>query len=309
MKDKLGRNDKCYCQSGKKYKKCCMQKDTNNKSNRQVFGTLKRVYNNKTENDDFATRYIFGLSKMRDAIYARDRRREYDESFDPIFQNLLEAKYAKEWAIDTIKKHNLDIEQGKDGIIQGHQLNINNPIDHELNIFFKDVFIRGSIAIECLKKHTEYMGYGISFLFSDIDKKNTKGIKRFPIPETDERFVYLQELIHINRKGWYTQFREMRRQIEHFGYKLPEIKHSVDIEGKVTVNYPLIGKQTIEEVLEICWNNLSTLCEEIIVYITSLKLPEHLTVVMVPPEQRDRSLPIKYDVRLKEFPEANYSHK
>ena len=23
----LGRNDKCYCESGKKYKKCCLNKD------------------------------------------------------------------------------------------------------------------------------------------------------------------------------------------------------------------------------------------------------------------------------------------
>ncbi|MGM0760094.1 MAG: SEC-C metal-binding domain-containing protein [Thermodesulfobacteriota bacterium] len=27
MAKKLGRNDKCHCGSGKKYKKCCMAKD------------------------------------------------------------------------------------------------------------------------------------------------------------------------------------------------------------------------------------------------------------------------------------------
>ena len=27
MKQKIGRNDLCYCGSGKKYKKCCMKKD------------------------------------------------------------------------------------------------------------------------------------------------------------------------------------------------------------------------------------------------------------------------------------------
>ena len=29
-KPKLGRNDACWCGSGKKYKKCCMQKDKAN---------------------------------------------------------------------------------------------------------------------------------------------------------------------------------------------------------------------------------------------------------------------------------------
>ena len=28
MKKKIGRNDKCYCGSGKKYKYCCMNKET-----------------------------------------------------------------------------------------------------------------------------------------------------------------------------------------------------------------------------------------------------------------------------------------
>lgn len=305
--NKLGRNDKCYCKSGKKYKKCCLQKNTKNQQPQNLIGTLKRVHGKVSEKDDFYARYIFGLSKMRDAIYPSDKRLEYDKSFSPVFQNLLEAKYAKEWAINLINKYNLDIEQGKDGILQHQQLNINNPIDNELNIFFKDVFIRGSIAIDCLMKHTEYMGYGIGFLFSNDDKKNKKGIKKFPIPETDEKFVYLQQLIHSNKTGWYTQFREMRRQIEHFGYKLPEIKHIVDSKGKVTPNYPFIGNQTIEEVLNICWNNLSKLCEEIIVYITSLKLPDHLIIVMIPPEQRDKLLPLRYDVRLKDFPDANFS--
>ena len=233
-----GRNDKCSCQSGKKYKKCCLQKYENRVQSQQITGTLKTMYSNKNGDDDFFARYIFGLLKMRDAIYPTNERLEYDRSFGPVFQNLLEAKYAKEWAIDLINRHNVDIEQGKDGIVQGHQLNINNPIDNELNIFFKEVFIRGSIAIDCLIKHTEFMGYGISFLFSEDSKKNKKGIKRFPIPETDDRFIYLQQLIHTNRKKWYTQFREMRRKIEHAGYKLPEIKHFVDNKGKVRSNYP-----------------------------------------------------------------------
>lgn len=31
LMNKLGRNDKCYCNSGKKYKSCCLNEDDNNK--------------------------------------------------------------------------------------------------------------------------------------------------------------------------------------------------------------------------------------------------------------------------------------
>lgn len=306
MSKEIGRNDKCYCGSNRKYKKCCMNKDELDQKHTVVAGTLRRAFNIKS-GDDFFTRYLFGLNRMKDAVCPKEKRLEYDNSFAPVFQNLLEAKYAREYAINLMDRHNSDIQDGKDGIIQGQQLNINNPIDNELNMFFKDMFIRGTIAIDCLIKHTQHMGYGISFLFSDSEEKFKKGLKGFPIPETDERFSHLKDMIYDTRKVWYAQFREIRRKIEHNGYKLPDVKHSIS-NGKVTPIYPQIGNQSIREILDICWQNLSTICEEVIVYIIHLKLPPHLMVVMIPPENRDPSLPVKYAVRHRSFPDADYSH-
>jgi len=302
---KIGRNDKCHCGSDIKYKRCCMQKDEMVIKKPNVTGVLRKAYDIKL-GDDFYSRYLFGLGKIKDCVYSREKRLDYDNSFSPIFQNLLETKYAREYSLDLIKKHKENIECNNDGIIQGHQININDPIDDRLNMFFKDFFIRGSIAIDCLIKHTRYMGYDIGFLFSDKEEKFKKGLKRFPIPETDKRYEYLRDMISHNKESWYTQFREMRGKIEHDGYKLPNIKYDVE-NDKVIPVYPMFGKQTIENILDICWQNLSNLCEEIIVYLISLNLPPDLIIVLIPTESRDLNLPIKFAVRYKEFPEVNFS--
>ena len=114
-------------------------------------------------------------------------------------------------------------------------------------------------------------------------------------------------MIHQSRKSWYARFREIRRQIEHEGYKLDDVKHSIH-NGVVTPVFPLVGRQSVREIIDICWENLDNLCEEIIVYIIHLQLPAHLMVVMIPPERRDPTHPIKYAVRLRQFPDADYSH-
>lgn len=257
--------------------------------------------------DDFVYRYLFGLSKMKNCIIPHEKRQEYDKSFSPIFQNLLEAKYSKELLEELIKSHTEDIHEERDGILQGHQVNITKPIDTQLNMYFKDFFIRGVMAIDCLIRHTRHMGYGVSFLFSDDEEKFKKGIKKFPLLETDDRFVHLKEMIHHNKEGWYAEFKEIRRKIEHEGYKIPDLKYKM-LDGKIIPIIPRFGNgQSMEEIIRICWENVSNLCEETLVYLISLQLKEELIVVFIPPELRNKNMPIKYAVRDKDFPEVEFT--
>lgn len=46
--NKLGRNDKCYCNSGKKYKNCCLNTDANNKQ--KEIEKLENGHEPSTEN-------------------------------------------------------------------------------------------------------------------------------------------------------------------------------------------------------------------------------------------------------------------
>ena len=81
---KIGRNDQCHCGSGKKYKKCCMDKE--NIKTAQP-GTLRFSYSMK-EGEDFHARFLMQMSQIRDCAYPKNQHLAYDKSYHPVFQNI-----------------------------------------------------------------------------------------------------------------------------------------------------------------------------------------------------------------------------
>lgn len=291
---KTGRNDLCPCGSGKKYKKCHMNL-------RSEVGVLRKAYDIGA-GDDFYTRFLFGHGNIRTCVYGKEKQLEYDNSFHPVIQNLIEMKIVKDKCVSVISKHIEAVKTGTDGKYHGNQIDVNEPIDDELNIFFKDFFIRGQMAVEALIKHSLYMGSNIGFLFKEDEKKFRRGLKNFVLKEDDERFKALSEFIKNHKTVWYESFRDLRCKIEHDGWSLPALKYSLDESLKVKVHIPSFPDKTIIEMLEIYWQNMALFCEEVVVFLLSLKLRDNMVIVYLPEEQRDKQMPVRYIVSLKEFP-------
>lgn len=309
MINKISRNDKCPCGSGKKYKKCHLLKDEQKRvaSHGSIAGVLYGPITAGRE-DDFYNRFMFQNMNIRSFVIAKEKRLEFDKDYDSLLQNLIEAKYAKDFCLKHITEHKQAIKDGKDGIVTGHQLNIKNPIDVELNMFFKDFFIRGTMATEGLRRLLDkWFGYNIAFLFYDDEKKFEKGANAFKLDRNDPRFQTLIKFIKSHRDGWYRSFKDLRDDIEHNGYKIPQIKHRVELDGKVEIIFPKIGNQSIEEVLDMAWANLSNLCEEVFVFIISLELNNGYIIWRVPEEKREKYNWVKYKISISEFPEAEVS--
>lgn len=263
-------------------------------------GVLRKAYN--IGSDDFYARFLFGHGNIRTCAYGRDKQLEYDKSFHPIFQNLLEMKMAKDRYITIIEKHRESLKAGTDGKYHGHQIDINEPIDDDLNLFFKDFFIRGQMAVDGLIRHAGYMGYNIGFLFTGNEKKFRNGLRDFALPQDDDRFKALSDFVANHKAVWYTSFREMRRKIEHDGWSLPNVQYSLDGGQKVQVHLPTTPNQPTEEILEAYWQNMTTFCEEVVVFLLSLKLKEYMVIVYVPKASRDKHLPVRYIVSHKDMP-------
>jgi hypothetical protein len=258
--------------------------------------------------DDFYNRFLLQNTNIRSFVIPKEKRLEFDQDYDAFLQNLLEAKIAKANAIHELARHREEIATGKDGIVTGHQLNVNKPIDDELNLFFKDFFIRGTMATEGLRNLlNKWFGYNIAFLFTDDEKKFNKGSSAFKLNKDDPRFLTLSGFIKTHRDGWYRSFKDLRDKIEHRGFHLPRIKHIVNAAGKVEIIVPKLGDQTLEDVLEIAWNNLSNLCEETYIFIASLELKKDFIIWKIPEEKRGNHNWARFKVAVPEFPEANVS--
>ncbi len=245
---------------------------------RREIGVLRKAYDMGRDHD-FYTRFLFGLGNIRTCAYGKDKQLEYDKSFNPVFQNLVEMNIVKKKCVEVINHHLEAVATGKDGKYHGNQIDVNEPIEDELNIFFKDFFIRGEMAIGSLIAHSRYMGSNIGFLFSDDEKKFRKGLKKFVLDENDERFKGLSEFIKQHRVEWYESFNDLRNKIEHKGWHLPNLHYTLDKNSKVQVRLPTSPNQTIEEILEYYWQRMSMFCEEVIVFLLSLKLKGDIIIL------------------------------
>ncbi len=264
-------------------------------------GVLRKAYD-MGKDRDFYTRFIVQLGNIRACVYEKDKQSGYDKSFNPVFQNLVEMSIVKNKCIELISQHVKDVSSGKDGLYHGSQIDVNEPIDDELNIFFKDFFIRGEIAMQGLISHSRYMGSNIGFLFSDSEKKFRKGLSKFVLDEKDDRYKALYEFITFSKVDWYESFNELRNKIEHDGWHLPRLNYTLDFNNKVQIHFPFFSDQTIDEVLEYFWNKISKFCEEVIVFLLSLKLRNDLIIFSIPESKRDKNLPIQYIVSHKKLP-------
>ncbi len=275
----VGRNDPCPCGSGQKYKKCCLL------IRRPEKGVLRLAYEYGTS-DSFMARMLFQIMQIRDFVYKNDERKKFDEIYNPIFQNLFEAKVAKEKYEQLLKTHSEKIKNSEicsykpeDPVIR-----INEIIDNDLNLFFKDFFIRGIIALRNLVKFAGFLGFNISFSIISEEKKYLVKKNKFLNKNPDEKFKELCKVIEEDRKSWYLIFSDIRNKVEHEGFKLPDIQYFLGKNNEIKVFYPTLNYQKIEDILGICWQNMFRFCEDIIVFLLSTKLKDPFIIVSISEE-------------------------
>jgi hypothetical protein len=277
----------------KKYKKPITQKAQP--------GVLRKSFSLE-KGEDFFARFIFGMGKIRSCVYKHKDSNTYEKSFNRCFQNLVEMRLAKEKVTNLINEHLKKIENKEDGLYHGNQIDIDCPIGNDLNLFFKDFFIRGIMAIDGLKKHAEFMELKIDFLFSDQDKAFKKGLEKFPLDKNDERFESLLEFIKNHKKNWYSNFRELRRKIEHEGWSLEKIEYYLDAHNKVQVVVPKVQGKEILSLVNDYWDVTNHFCEEIITFLLGLKLDDEMFIQYIPKDKRNKHTPVKYIVSHKSMP-------
>jgi len=298
IKIKIKRNDPCPCGSNKKYKKCCFL----NKRPRK--GILRLAYNMRT-NDLLMARIFFQILQIRDFVYhdkENKERKNFDDRYNSVFQNLYEVRLAKERCEQLIKEHSEKIKSNKiceysekEGVIK-----INECIDNELNMAFKDFFIRGNIALRDLVKVAVFMGYNISFVFINSKKKKyLKKRNKFMEKNTEDKYLKFVEMIEDDKKQWYSIFIEIRDKIEHEGLKIPEVNYVLDKDDRIKPLYPTMNNQKIEDLLAIFWTNLFHFCEDIMVNLLSFKLKDPFIIGVIPKDKRDPKNLIKYKVTIK----------
>jgi len=260
-------------------------------------GTLIN-YKNTGSNDPFNARLIFGVLDLRSSIVKDEQERmEFDNLYAPIMQNLDEAFTSKKDLMDLIAEHRRKLASGEIVNFQAHALEITESIDRKMGELFNNFFIKGQIALKLLQKLTKKYDLKIGHFFKD-DEDFAKGNKKL-LESGDERIKAFAEMLASDR-NWHKVFSEVRRRIEHEGFSLGAARYKTN-EKEVALLLPTFDNEKFEHFLDILEKNLFEFVEDVIATMVQLKLPGPLTVVKIPKEQQDPSLPVKYKVYPKDL--------
>lgn len=260
-----------------------------------IQGVLKKVKDTGT-NDPFNARLLFGVMKLRDHVVKDDKERlVFDKLYQPVFENLEETQEYMNKCISLINSHKNKVNSGEITGFQGEVIEVRETIDRDLNKNFKDFFIKGNIALKALSPLSKHLGYHISFFFQD-EKKFKAGKEKFLKLYNTEGVKEFTKMLDKDRNGWYQYFNTARDKIEHEGFSLPDIKYAKIASGKVKALFPTVDNCQIPDFLQLIWNNLFEFVEDVAVSLISFNLKSPLIIRIIPEEQRDKSLPLKYDI-------------
>ena len=155
------------------------------------------------------------------------------------------------------------------------------------------------MAFEGLQQIGHFLGHNINFAFEDTTASFERGKKKYLADHPGEKSEGLVQIIEGHRGAWYRQFLKLRNDIEHRGFKYPEIKYVLDESDQVKVVFPVFGRRTTEQLLNLLYINLMSFCEDVIVYLLSVKLPPDKVIVVMPEDQQDSAHAAKYRVGIK----------
>lgn len=289
---------------GKKSRLKKLRRQNESMKNAVSKGTLSK-FSDKGSSDPFMARMLYQMGEIRDFIFYTDaEKKAFRDFYEPIFQNLWEAEFVKEKCIKIIENHKKALVAGKIAKFKNGFIRLDESIDFDLNIYFKDFFIRGSIALDCLKGLTSRIfDVNIEFLFAS-EKKFEDGIVKFRAKHSGDLFKFFTDMLRDERKQWFSTFVDMRNKIEHKGFKLPNVQHILQ-NGKITGVFPLMDGKEMTIVLEILWNNLFNFCEDAVVMMFATKIKEDsgIGIIQIPPELRDDIMPVRYKIALMPPPE------
>lgn len=263
-------------------------------------GVMSRIYDAGT-GSPFGRTLLQNLNIRDHAIQGEAEKRQFDERYSIVSQNLYEALLVKDKCIEQVKTHIDKVNQGticsynsRNGVIS-----VDETVDNDVNLYFKDFFIRGNMAFEGLQQLGDFLGYNVKFAFADTTKSFEEGKKKFLAENPGGKVEGLIQVFEGHRGAWYQQFIKHRNAIEHRGSKYPKINYVLDENDKVKVLFPVFAKRTTEQLLDLLYENLLSFCEDTVVSLLSLKLPPDKVIIIMPEDQRDPANPAKYRVGLR----------
>jgi|WetSurMetagenome_2_1015567.scaffolds.fasta_scaffold00054_56 hypothetical protein len=237
----------------------------------------------------FVARLMFGVMRIRDAVYDDKARTHFDNLYEPILSALRSARetsqdIAKEW-----EQHRDKVESGLIINERGRAVHISENIDRFLKRDLESFLNTAGRAIKhSLQVLASDLDVDIGFLFQK------EATFQAGIAKTRATDPILADYLLATRQ-WSEPLMIVRNNLEHGTITSPKVVYTLD-SVPVKAEEPKLNGRPITEFTNEVLDRICCFVEEIVVFCLRRKLPTGFEITELPLSDRDLNAPERFHI-------------
>ena len=204
------------------------------------------------------------------------------------------SREASREIISLISDHSAKIASGTIVEFQPNAVSFRENIDRPLHEATARLLVNGVIALKQVQEVTRIFAIEIRGIF----QKQTKFESAMRALVTAGHTA-LEKYLRTARQTWMESFIQCRADFEHEGWTLPRIEYVQIGPTTFGVGEPGVCGLPISQFSAISVRRLLGFVENVVVYAFKVSLPAPITIVEIPPSQRDPNFPRRFKVNLR----------
>lgn len=287
-------SENCPCGSGKKLMDC-----HGSKYKSKVGPQITYKFADEGSADPFIARMMIQIHQIAEIAFPDPKERgEFERLYEPVLQNLREARYAAENFVQMVNDYVKKIDNG-DWVFQDDEGNfeITETIRVEANLLYKDFFIRARMAMDNVLKVARFLKRDIGFAY-DSDKKFEEGVAKIAVIGGNVEYHRMWcQMIQEARGTWLSNLIKTRVEIEHDGFTLPHLHCQLSNGKPRMIPWKMADGQDVRETIQNYWTHVFHYNELLMMFLLSTHLPSGIGIMTIPPRHRDPRCPVAFFVR------------
>lgn len=262
---------------------------------------LKKISDEGTS-EPFIARLWIGVPELRDHALnsywsgtdLEKHREEFDTKYEPVFTALRTCREAASEVVTLVSDHSAKVTSGAIVEFQPSAVSFRENIDLPLHQATTRLLVNGVIALKGLQEVTKIFNIDIGSLFQNKTKFE-EGLTHLSTTGHPALERYLREA----RQTWTESFNQQRVDFEHAGWTLPAVKYIRSGQTSFQVSEPTVCNLPVSEFARLSVRRLLSFVENNVVYVFKVSLSDPLIIVEIPPDERDSSIPRRFQLYLK----------
>ncbi len=233
-------------------------------------------------------RLMVGMLRLRDNVFDRAEREDFDKPYDFVLKSLFSARDAM-WQMTRVwEEHERKVATGEIAHVERNTIHVEESADRELSQE-AEAFINA--AARAVKKGMQdvasFLGVNIGFLFQKATTFEA-GVATLYVSDPA-----LAEYLRQARAAWSEMIQEARNAVEHDGWTLPRVTYMRTANG-VTATEPQIRGMKATAFAAFVFDRLACFIEEVTTHLFAQRLPNLLALTEHPLDNRPDDMPQRF---------------